>query len=383
MSAYKTDIQSAIIAAGQASGLYDYIEIRVGGNIDVPLNILESLKIKNTGGATLAFTGVADDCAYDEDASDPAYTVYTKSNKPTTYTWAGVATITDNTYTPTKPGDGIVTLTTVVKFGDDADPEVAVGTAQAALRVQNGVFEVYGKTTSEGAADWQTTVVPADSETVYTVTLTINYPAKTFTASVQASGAGSPTQLGGPWYLATDADKVSQIAYKGTGEFTSLVGSFISSDIEVTVETADDMSVSGDFISRYLGGETISAARVLLAPDSTTPASNGYNYFSNYALGLDPTDKDDKPTIKVETNSEGKFVVTLTDKEGNVLDIADNVAVTLSVKTGATPESVTGDGVDGEIVDGEGSAEGKSFVIDPSKVDSVKYYKVRIDIGAK
>lgn len=88
-SDYQPDVQSAIIAAGMAGCVYDYIEILVGGNINVPLDILESLKIKNTGGATLAFTGVADDCAYDEDASNPAYTVYTKSNKPTTYTWVG------------------------------------------------------------------------------------------------------------------------------------------------------------------------------------------------------------------------------------------------------------------------------------------------------
>lgn len=301
----------------------------------------------------------------------------------TTGTWEtdityseGVATITDNTYTPTKPGDGIVTLTTVVKFGDDADPEVAVGAAQAALRVQNGVFEVYGKTTSEGAAGWQTTVVPADSETVYTVTLTINYPAKTFTASVQASGAGSPTQLGGTWYLATDADKVSQIAYKGTGEFTSLVGSFISSDIEVTVDTEDEVSVSGDFISRYLGGETISAATALLAPDSTTPASNGYNYFSNYALGLDPRDADDKPTIKVETNSEGKFVVTLVDGDGDPIVGAANVALTLKFQSGTDPNSLTTETISSFS---EGSA-----TIDPSTMEgNVQYYKVRIDIGAK
>jgi len=88
-SDYKPDVQSAIIAAGMAGYVYDYIEILVGGDINVPLDLLESLKIKNTGGATLAFTGIADDCNYDEDDSNPAYTVYTKSNKPTTYTWVG------------------------------------------------------------------------------------------------------------------------------------------------------------------------------------------------------------------------------------------------------------------------------------------------------
>ena len=288
---------------------------------------------------------------------------------------AGVATITDNTYTPTKPGDGIVTLTTVVKFGDDADPEVAVGTAQAALRVQNGVFEVYGKTTSEGAAGWQTTSVDADSEATYRVVIVVNYTTGTFTMTV-AKGEAAAQSLGGPWYLATSADKVSAVAYKGTGEFTSLVGSFISSDIEVTVETADDVSVSGDFIRDYLGSKTVSEASALLAPDSTTTASNGYNYFSNYALGLNPTDKEDKPTIKVETNSEGKFVVTLVDGNGDPIVGAANVALTLKFQSGTDPNSLTTETISSFS---EGSA-----TIDPSTMeDNVQYYKVQVNIGAK
>ena len=89
---YFNNAQDAIISVGMTPGYaYDYIEVLVGGSLDIPLNIFESLKIKNTGGATLNFTGIADDCTTSEDSSSGTYTVYTKSNRPTVYTWTGGA----------------------------------------------------------------------------------------------------------------------------------------------------------------------------------------------------------------------------------------------------------------------------------------------------
>ena len=352
----------------------------------VTFNNVGILSLGDTLSYTISATGTASGTSTPQTSTvgnvTDGWVVEDSTHYETTGSWAtdftytdGKATLTDNTYTANTAGDGIVTLTTVVKFGDDADPEVAVGTAQAALRVQNGKFEVYGKTTSEGAAAWQATSVDADSEATYRVVIVVNYTTGTFTMTV-AKGEEAAQSLGRTWYLATDAGKVSQIAYKGTGEFTSLVGSFISSDIEVTVDTEDEVSVSGDFISRYLGGETISAATALLAPDSPTTASNGYNYFSNYALGLDPRDADDKPTIKVETNSEGKFVVTLVDGDGERIEGAANVALTLKFQSGTDPNSLTTETISSFS---EGSA-----TIDPTTMEgNVQYYKVRIDIGAK
>ena len=66
---------------------------------------------------------------------------------PVTYS-GKVATITNNTYTANTAGDGIVTLTTVVNFGGEADSEVQVGDdAQAAIRIQSvestPYFQVY------------------------------------------------------------------------------------------------------------------------------------------------------------------------------------------------------------------------------------------------
>ena len=91
-STYYTDAQRAIIDIGMSPGqVYDYIEVLVGGTVEIPLNILASLKIKNTGGATLVFTGIDDDCDYAYDTTNPGYTVYSMSNKATEYTWTGEA----------------------------------------------------------------------------------------------------------------------------------------------------------------------------------------------------------------------------------------------------------------------------------------------------
>ena len=88
---YYTDAQTAIIDIGMSGQDYDYIEVLVGGRVEIPLNILASLKIKNTGNAELVFTGIADDCTFAYDTTNPNYTVYSMSNKATVYTWTGEA----------------------------------------------------------------------------------------------------------------------------------------------------------------------------------------------------------------------------------------------------------------------------------------------------
>ena len=89
---YHETAQDAIIKVGMTPGqVYDYIEVIVGGSVDIPLSIFEELKIKNSGAATLNFTGIADDCTTSETALDNGVTKYTKSNKATAYTWTGDA----------------------------------------------------------------------------------------------------------------------------------------------------------------------------------------------------------------------------------------------------------------------------------------------------
>ena len=306
-----------------------------------------------------------------------------------------------NTYTAAWTSTGeVVTVTTNVKFGDVADPDITPDTdAQAAVRIGAGnVFQVYAGSTPDWVNVYNDELGSPDGDDQYGVTVKLNYSTQTYGVDITKVATTYPltnATHGATFPLAKAASAMQQVSYLGAGSFISLSGEYVSAGYTADVGTdgsATNVVVSSEFVSDYMSGVLAKDIAKALNPNATDPSTNpeafapngnGLSYFASYALGLDPTDEDDKPTIKVETNSEGKFVVTLTDKEGNVLDIADNVAVTLSVKTGATPESVTGDGVAGEIVDGEGSAEGKSFVIDPSKVDSVKYYKVRIDIGAK
>jgi hypothetical protein len=320
---------------------------------------------------------------------------------PVTYT-DGKATLTDNTYTPTKAGDGIVTLTTVVKFGDEADPEVQVGDdAQAAIRIQSvestPYFQVYAKETENGVAGWQTTSVQAEADTTYTVSLTINYMTRTFTASVQASEAESATplgEIGETWYLATAATKISAVAYKGTGEFTSLNGSFVSGDIPVDVVSEDDVAVSSAFISEYLKDKTVAEAAAALNPNATQESNpeafadngNGINYFTCYALGLDPEEEDDKLVVDVSTDENGNFVFTVKhptfDGEGNItgyeaINAADNVQATVTYKYGTTAGSTTT-----EVVLDEGGKISPSAMFD-GQSGNVLYYKAEVSIGAK
>ena len=224
-----------------------------------------------------------------------------------------------------------------------------------------------------------------DLEHDSTVVFTFDTTNQTYTVSVGENALHYGENAANTTFaFASDGVAISSVAYKGAGSFTSLTGEYTTTDIAETVD-GKGVVVANSFISgnAELSAMTVEQARTALAPDSSATCSNGYNYFTNYALGLEPTEEEDKPEVRVTTDANGKFVITLTDKDGNVLDVADNVAVTLSVKTGTNPEAVTGEGSEGEIVAGEGTGEDQSFVIDPTKVESVKYYKVQINIGAK
>ncbi len=369
------------------NGVVTFSDVTVGG-----LGTTTSYTISATGGS---IGSLENQSATVGNVTD-GWIVENSTNKETTGRWAtditytgGVATITDaNTYTPTKPGDGIVTLETVVKFGNEADPEVAVGDgAQAAVKIANGKFAVYGKATSDGTAGWQSTEVNADVDATYTVKLVINYNTGTFTISVKKNGAETATPLGSAWHLATAATKVSSIAYKGTGAFTSLNGSFISGDIDVSVETTDDVAVSSAFISKYLAGKTVTEAAAALNPNATVTDANknGLNYFTNYALGLDPTKEEDKPIVDV-TVVDGNYVFKVKhpvyNEQGAIagyeeIDAADNVSTTVTLKYGTGAASLSGSAT--------GAAISPAAMFSQEGLDgsNVIYYKAEVKIGAK
>ena len=301
------------------------------------------------------------------------------------------AEIYNATFTPTAASAGdVVTLTTQVAFGAAADEEFVVGSdAQAAVKIAaksaDSTKFVFYVLTNATDKTWAETTTEANGETTYTVEVKLNYLTDTYTVKVDETplSAGETTEFP----IATaGSSKVTSVAYNGTGTFTSLAGSYVAGEaiaVDPSGGELANVTIPNSFVAKYLGDKTIAEARTALAPDSTVLCDNGYNYFANYALGLDPTDEDDKPEVRVTTNEDGKFVVTLTDKNGKTLDVAPNVAVTLSVKTGTTPESVSEEGAEGEIVEGDETGESQFFVIDPTMVESVKYYKVQINIGAQ
>ena len=290
-----------------------------------------------------------------------------------------------NIYTAAWMSTGeVVTVTTNVKFGSPADSELTVDAdAQAAIRIGTeqgaNVFQIYAGPTSSWVSVYNDTLgTPADDAT-YALTLTLNYASQTFGVSVGDAGALTNATGTASFPLAKAASAMQQVSYLGAGSFISLSGQYVSAGYTADVGTegsATNVVVSSDFVNTYMGDVLASNVSAALSPTNTTKQANGLNYFASYALGLDPTDKDDKPTIKVETNSEGKFVVTLVDGNGDPIVGAANVALTLKFQSGTDPNSLTTETISSFS---EGSA-----TIDPSTMEgNVKYYKVRIDIGAK
>ena len=171
--------------------------------------------------------------------------------------------------------------------------------------------------------------------------------------------------------------RVKSVTENGTTTYSVVV------DVPVTVD-GSEITVDGEWVAEYLSGDSDPAAA--LAPNSTAKCVNGYNYFANYALGLDPTKTDDKPIVDVTTDANGEFVFTVKhptfDGEGNItgyakIDEAANVTTTVTLKYGtdaSTIERVETDSADGISPTSMFAHEG---------VGNVIYYKAEVTIGAK
>ena len=287
-----------------------------------------------------------------------------------------------STFSATTASSGeLVIITTVVCFTGAADDEVSISGAQAALKIADESGLVFKALTDSAAGTWSTAYgVTPNGETTYTVVIKIDYTRGKY--SIKVGDVQLTTTNGGTdtWFnLASAATNVSSIEYKGSCVFTSLAGTYAESPAISETVDAGNVTVSKSFVNSYLSDKTVSEATALLSPSSETKADNGYNYFANYALGLVPDGENKtEPTVNVTTDANGKFVLTLTDSEGNIIIPAAGVGVSLSVLAGSTPESL----VATEAESTEGSGATQSFTINPTDVDSVKYYKVQIGIGA-
>jgi hypothetical protein len=305
------------------------------------------------------------------DPSNPSYTddeaAFTGTN---TYTAAWVST-----------GE-VVTVTTRVKFGDVADPEVTIDAdAQAAVRLGTDdnsatAFQVYT------GRNWESVYDDAhgtpDGDTTYEVAVKLNYLTQTYGVDVAGNTLTNSTGVAS-FPLAKASSAMQKVSYLGTGSFISLSGSYISAGYTADIGTegsATNVVVSSAFVNAYLSGVLAKDVSEALSPTSETKQANGLNYFESYALGLKPDEEKDKPTIKIETNPEGKFVVTLVDGDGERIEGAANVALTLKLQMGADPNNLT--------TETTSSFSYGTATIDPTTMEgNVKYYKVQVNIGAK
>ena len=277
----------------------------------------------------------------------------------------------------------VVTVNTSVKFRGAADEDLTIDTdAQAAVRIGEGnVFQVYQASIPSWLSVYNDTLGVPDGDDEYAVTIKLDYTKQKYGVTVNNIYALTNNAGEAEFALARAASQMQKVSYLGSGSFKSLSGSYISTGYIADIGTDGSVTnivVSNEFVTKYMGDVLAKDISDFLSPNNKTTAmmANGLNYFENYALGLDPTDEDDKPTIKVETDDEGKFVVTLVDGDGNQIEGASNVALTLKFETGDNPNNMK--------TETTSSFSGGTATINPTEISrNVMYYRVKVDIGAK
>ena len=310
---------------------------------------------------------------------------------------AGSAALSgETTFTANSQASGKVTLTTVVNFGNEADPTLEISAdAKAAIKVENNSFKIWTKTTAEGvtgaSAAWlAVSGATPNLEAVSTVVFTFDTDAKTFTVSVDGAALYyGESNAHTSFAFASDGVAISSVAYKGAGSFTSLTGEYTTTDVTTSVD-GKQVVVANSFISgnAALREMTVADAALALAPGATVTDANknGLNYFTSYALGLDPTKADDKPIVDVTTDTEGKFVFTVKhpvyNEQGEItgyvaINAADNVSTTVTLKYGTDASSIT------TVEEGAASGISPADMFDHAGAGNVIYYKAEVKIGAK
>ena len=290
-------------------------------------------------------------------------------------TTAAFAADSTHTFTATSQASGIVTLTSVINFGAAADTEIAVDTdAKGAIRVadDNGsVFQLLTKV--GGTAAWQTVSgATPNLESDSTVVFTFDTAAQTY--SVKVNDFSLLYNENANFQFASAGDTIGAVKYIGAGTFTSLAGEYATTNIMASVDGAN-IVIPADFISRHLpSGMTAAEAAAALAPNASGAGNaNGLNYFTCYALGLDPAEATDKPIVSVSVVN-GNFVVSVTDKDGHALDKPANVSV--------TPKFYKYNPSTGKL---DETAEVASTISPDAVVgeDNVGYIRAKIEINAK
>lgn len=223
-------------------------------------------------------------------------------------------------------------------------------------------------------------------------------------ASFKKKGAGSLTLSGaftslgtvtveeGALTITTTEDSLEYA--RGSGTYVSIEDktytftSVANDDVSVDVGGGSNVTVPKTWIAGY--SDAIATAAVtasttvpaLLAADSTVKAANGYNYFANYALGLDPAAAASKPEIGVAA-VDGTGKISFTSLGG--VDVPEGVTLTVTMKSYSSPDGEADEmavGVEGSMTVVGGDEPTGTITIDPAQVGSVKYYKFDIAIRA-
>lgn len=304
----------------------------------------------------------------------------------------GKAALNNHLFTPTNAvGDAIVTVTSEVCFGDVADPAVAAGPdSYAAIRLaevnSTKTFQIWAKETENGAAGWISVSNGNDVDPTSTTTVQSNFDFVKGTCSFTADETALTNASGvASFYLANGVRKLTKINFNGVGTLTSLNGSYLATKQIAQVVDGTNVTVSSKWVAEKLPrGTTIDQAQTLLNPVSTRTIQHGsshFNYFECYALGIDPAREDKVPEISDPTVDEsGKISFSL-----NGVEAPSGVTLTVTMKSYDSPDgeaNVSAAGVEGSMTIVGGGETTNNLKVDPSQVDSVKYYKFDISIGA-
>lgn len=309
----------------------------------------------------------------------------TKATIGTTGTWTPSApAFGDNDYaslsgtnTFAKPanatGSGIVTLTTVVNFSDEADSSLEIdASAKAAIRVTRVnnayVYQLWTKASSSESAEWLTVSGPTITDESLEANTTVVFEFNTTSGTYKA-------KVGDTWLTYNSSDTftfanggntIGSVMYVGSGKFTSLTGEYATADIMEPV-AGTNIVVNTSYISQYYGSRTVAEAKAALEP-TATKGTNGMNALDAYALGLAPDAN--QPVLAVSVDENGKFVVTMTKANGTAIEPPSNIELKTKLKVGTSPDSLT-DAVDGNLID------------PTTQEGAVKYYKAEVDYFAK
>lgn len=279
-----------------------------------------------------------------------------------------------------------VTVALNIDFGETNNDALSTA-AKAAVKVATDGNSAVYKVLDSGT--WVTTSGTPDTSAASEVKVVFDYGSATPKYSVKI-GNDQLRYNESEWFTIADAGSgIQDVAFEGSGSVTSISGMYVSTNVAVVVdgESAENVVVDKSWIAEELSNMTAAEAKAALAPNADPVATisgggSSYNYFTCYALGLDPADADEKPITSVEV-VDGKYVITMKNaKTGATIAPGKNVSVSLKVKYGNSPASLTGE--DAAPDSGEGASA--SFTFDPASAmdgNAVMYYQVEAVIGGK